>query len=397
MSLVRSTLFLVLVLGLLAASATAARPEQRYTFERVVDSEADGLVPFDFECSAINDRGQIAFRASRVSPDSSRVIQGVFRADDRGRRHGRITTIAEFGGGFDFVGQIPSIDDHGNVAFAARSFDEETFTESQRILVGDGGRLTTVADTADEFSTLGFEPTINDHGVVAFRAQLDTFDTFNLDQGLFSRRDRRDTVTHFLSSTSRLSEFGPLSRPAVNDRGDIAFEAPTDGESTSGIFVAAEGGFRTIAAADPNVIVDRPNLNDRGTVVFHRFFNDRAGEELLRGRSAGSLRVLADTDGPFAAFGFFHGFQAPALNNRDEVAFYADLDDGGGGIFTGHDVEDDVVVSVGDRLDGDEVRRLRICEEGLNDHGQIVFQATFDAPESEWGTRVAIYRATPRR
>jgi hypothetical protein len=89
--------------------------------------------------------------------------------------------------------------------------------------------------------------------------------------------------------------------------------------------------FKAIAAPDPNVNVGRPNLNDSGTVAFHRFFNDRAGEELVSGNGS-SLTVVADTSGPFQSFGFtFVGFTPPALNSNGDVAFFANLDSGGSG------------------------------------------------------------------
>ena len=55
----------------------------------------------------------------------------------------------------------------------------------------------------------------------------------------------------------------------------------------------------------------------------------------------------------------------------------------------------DVVFAMGDTLDGSTVTNLRFCDEGLNDSGQLVFQATFDDPSVPDGVRVAIYRATP--
>jgi hypothetical protein len=169
-------------------------------------------------------------------------------------------------------------------------------------------------------------------------AKTNKLDTFDFETALVSGRRRRDLTTHYLSSTSEFSEFGTLSRPAINNRGDIAFEESVDGESIPGVFVTRGDGFQTIAAPDPDVIVGRPNLNDAGTVVFHRFFNFEPGEELVKG-NGGPLTVIADTTGPFQSFGHFFGFQAPALNSHDDVAFYADLDSdespAPAGIFTG--------------------------------------------------------------
>ena len=393
-------LVFALVAGLAIAlgamlSAAQAQAAPQYTFTRVADSAEDGFSPFSFECSAINNHGDIAFRTARAPRRGSQLIQGIYRANADGSR---LTTITEVGDGFDFLGQIPSINDLGEVSFALRDFTQRgpNFLETQSIMRGDGRKPpVTIATTEEQFNNFGFEPTVNNGGVVALKAQLDTFDQFNLDQGLFSGEDgKRSTLTtYYLSSTSRFSEFGSLSRPSINDLGGIAFEAPLDGESTSGIFVTQGTGFETIAAPDPNVNVGRPNLNDAGIVAFHRFFNDRAGEELVTGSP---LTVVADTSGPFQSFGFtFVGFTPPALNNNGDVAFFADLDSGGSGIFVGPDPVTDRVIGTGDTLDGSTVTNLRFCDEGLNDSGQLAFQATFNDPSVPEGVRVAVYRATP--
>jgi hypothetical protein len=376
----------------LVAFAAPARA-QGYSFTKVVDSAADGFSPFSFECSAINNAGDIAFRTARVPRRGSQLIQGIYRANPDGSK---LTTIAEFGGGFDFLGQIPSINDLGTVSFAVRQLNRDG-SEVQSALRGNGKKPDTIATTADGFNRFGFEPTINNSGVVAFKAKLNTIDTFDFESGLFSGQDgkRANITTYYPSSTSQFSEFGTLSRPSINNPGDIAFEEAVDGTSASGIFVTEGNGFRTIAAADPNVIVGRPNLNDAGTVAFHRFFNDRPGEELVKA-DGGTLTVIADTNGPFQSFGFtFTGFTPPALNNNGETAFLADLDSGGSGIFVGPDAVADRVIATGDTLDGSTVTHLRFCDEGLNDSNELAFQATFDDPSVPEGQRVAIFRASP--
>jgi hypothetical protein len=383
-------------LALLATFAAPTHAAPKYTFAKVADSVEDGFEPFSFECSAINNRGDIAFRTARRRRGETQLVQGIYRANADGRRR---TTIAEFGDGFDFLGQIPSINDLGDVAFAVRDFSPKDFSETQSVMRGDGGRPMTIATTAaGEFHQFGFEPTVNNSGVVAFKAQLNTFDQFNFDQGLFSGQDgnRASITTHYRSSTSQFSEFGPLNRPSINDLGDIAFAAPSDGGDTSGIFVTQGTGFKTIAAADPNVNVGWPALNDAGTVAFHRLFNDRAGEELVTG-NGGALTVVADTSGPFESFGQLFGITPPALNNHGDIAFGAGLDAGGSGIFVGPRAVADRVIATGDTLDGSTVTSLRFCDEGLNDAGQLAFQATFQDSTAPFDTCVAIYRATPQR
>jgi len=368
---------------------------QGYAFTKVVDSAKDGFDPFSFECSAINNRGDIAFRTARPAKRGGPVIQGIYRANANGKK---LTTIAEVGGpgsGLDFLGQNPSINDLGEVAFAASHISERDFVETQSVMLGAGMKPTTIASTAGDFNRFGFEPTVNNSSVVAFKAQLDTFDEFNFDQGLFSRDGKRSMLTtHYLSSSSQFSEFGTLSRPSINNLGDIAFETSVDGESNVGIFVTEGTGFKTIAAPDANIIVDRPNLNDSGTVAFHRFFNDQPGEELVIG-NGGPLTVVADTSGRFQSFGFYFGFTAPALNTTGEVAYLADLDAGGSAIFLGSEPGAQRVIGTGDILDGLTITNLRFCDDGLNDSGQLAFQATFNDPNVPEGVRVAIYRATP--
>ena len=62
----------------------------------------------------------------------------------------------------------------------------------------------------------------------------------------------------------------------------------------------------------------------------------------------------------------------------------------------GPDAVRDRVVGTGDVLGGLIVRSLRICEGGLNDHGELAFLATFDDPRVPDGVRIGVYRATPR-
>jgi hypothetical protein len=174
-------------LALLATFAAPTHAAPKYTFAKVADSVEDRFEPFSFECSAINNRGDIAFRTARRRRGETQLVQGIYRANADGRRR---TTIAEFGDGFDFLGQIPSINDLGDVAFAVRDFSPKDFSETQSVMRGDGGRPMTIATTAaGEFHQFGFEPTVNNSGVVAFKAQLNTFDQFNFDQGLFSGQD----------------------------------------------------------------------------------------------------------------------------------------------------------------------------------------------------------------
>src|SRR5262249_25574503 len=65
----------VLPLWMVGAAPAVA---QGYTFTKVADSARDGFDPFSFECSSINNKGDIAFRTARPAKFGP-VILGVYR------------------------------------------------------------------------------------------------------------------------------------------------------------------------------------------------------------------------------------------------------------------------------------------------------------------------------
>jgi hypothetical protein len=372
------------LLAVLAAPTHAAQ----YRFTKVADSARDNFNPNSFTCASINNRRDIAFRAGRT--DGLNSFDGIYRAN----ADGSLTTIAEDPDRtrFGFLGNFPSINDLGDVSFAANlapDFD-------QAILRGNGTEITTIATTTDEFNFFGFDTSVNNSGEVAFKAELDNFA-----EGLFSGSGGAVT-THYLNSTDvlldgRLVRFGGNdSRPSINNLGDIAFDETIQPEFDSGIFVGREGSFRTIAAPDPNRSVQEPVLNDLGTTAFETSFFDAAGQfvtAIVKG-SGGPLTTVADTTGPF---GFF-GFRPPAINNNGDVAFSAILDDDfpNTSIYVGPDPKKDMVIGTGDRLDGATISNVSFCEEGLNDSGEVAFIAELTDRRAPEGRRTAVFHATPR-
>ena len=366
---------LAMVLGAMLSAAQAQAAPQ-YDFTKVADSAEDGFDPNNFGCASINDPGDVAFRAGRVAGDGFNTIDGIYRAD----ADGGLTTIAQNRKRFDFIGVNPSMNDRGGVSFAA-TLDGGNYV----ILRDNGQRQETIATTAGKFNFFGFDTSVNNDGVVAFKAELD--ERFDFDEGLFSGRGKRVT-THYLTSTSDFD--GSDSRPSINNVGNIAFDESINFDS--GNFVGRTGNFQTIAAPDPDVSVGTPVLNDTGTAAFERSFFDEANQvfEIVTGNGA-PLTTVADTRGDFASF----GFRPPSLNDNGDVAFLADLDSGGSGIFVGPGPVEDRVIGTGDTLDGSTVQNLVFCEEGLNDSGQLAFIAQLEDPDSPEGFRVAVFRATP--
>jgi hypothetical protein len=369
------------VLAAVGLLSTFAAPAQAvgYTFTKVVDSTADGFQSF-FGCPAMNNAGDVAFRGVRLAAGTN----GIYRAN----AGGTITTIAENAKKFGFLGNNPSINDLGQVSFAARlNVQDKAGNTIENILRGDGKKLTTIASTADEFEFFVFDTTVNNSGEVAFGADLDNFDG-----GLFSSQGgKAPTTTHYLASTNQF--VGSSGRPSINNPGEIAFDERTDANFDPGIFVTEGAGFKTILEPATHFFVDTPQLNDLGTAAFQTDFFDESGQQYLAivTGNGGPLTTVADTRGPFASFGF------PSLNNNGEVAFEGELDSAvfpaPEGIFVGPDPVADRVIGTGDVLDGEVVTGVRMCHEGLNDSGQIAFTAEFTDPVT-FETRTAIYRAT---
>ena len=372
-------------LGALALMMALASPAQAqtYSFTKVADSTADDFDPFSFGCATINARGDIAFRAGRITPDGFNAIPGIYRVN----ADGSLTTIAEGGKRFVALGFNPSMNDLGQVSFAAR-IDGGKKPDTESILRSDGKKLTTIASTRDEFNFFGFDTSINNSGEVAFKAELD--EEFSFEEGLFSGSGRAIT-THYLASTSDFG--GNDSRPSINNLGRIGFDESINFDS--GIFAGREGVFTTIAAPDPNVSVHSPVLNDAGTAAFYRSIFDEATQQFVEEIATGDgglLNTVADTQGDF---GFF-GFRPPSQNNAGDVAFLATLDDfSTSGIFVGPDPVADRVIATGDTLDGATVQNLTFCEEGLSDSGQLGFIAQLEDLTSPNGFRMAVFRATP--
>src|SRR5919197_345455 len=132
----------VALLALVLGPATAGQAAGKYTFTKVADSVRDDFNPNSFTCASINNRGDIAFRAGRTSADGLNSFDGIYRVN----ADGTLTTIAEDPNRktFGFLGNFPSMNDLGDVSFAANL--APSFNEA--ILRGNGKKLTTIATTA---------------------------------------------------------------------------------------------------------------------------------------------------------------------------------------------------------------------------------------------------------
>jgi hypothetical protein len=319
----------------------------------------------------------------------------------RVNRAGVITTIAEDPEKtqFQFFSHFVSLNDSGEISFTA-------FLSNGDIAIfrADGTSMTTIASTAEGFSSFGFDTSLNNAGEVAFTAQLDTSD-----KGLFSG-DGDAITTHYTSATSVLVDGvttdlagGNFGRPSINDDGEIAFwdrvDGPVPGE---GIFAGRSGVFQTLGPTDRfyNGAGDRgdANNNDLGIGAFETSFINDNGEFVtaLATSNAGVLSIVADTLNGYAGFGFY----APAINNHGQVAFRGFLPDfTTDGVFTGPDPKKDAIITSQKKLDGARIisTSFSVCSEALNNSGEVVFIVDLEDQSQLEGFRSAIYLASPKK
>ena len=184
------------------------------------------------------------------------------------------------------------------------------------------------------------------------------------------------------------SGFGRHPVPALNDAGELAFAAAIAGaRAVEGIFVASRRGTRAIAlagAAAPDIPsgtfagVDAPALNERGEVAF--LATVRRGRESLEAiylHAGGKSRKIVAQGDPAPAGGVFAGFGPPALNGKGSVVFGAVVEGRAvpGGLFIGKSGAIRMLVGAGeDTPDGGIFAKFseRVA---VNDAGQVAFNA----------------------
>jgi hypothetical protein len=342
---------LTLAAGLLL-SATLSSQARAYTFTRISD--------FGGSDPSLNAFGAAAFFASQ--PDVFPAQLEVFRGDG-----GPVTTIANTSGQFaGFVTGLgfresPSVNDAGQVAFFA-SLD----SGGSGVFVGDGATTTPIALASGGFGFVG-TPSLNSSGVVAFPASRPL-----TDGGIGIYVGSGGAVTPIANQLENgFTIIG--AHPSINDSGAVSF---IGGDSSAvSVLVGSGGSLTTIASlglgsSDIGQFNSSEALNEFGDVAFRATLV--SGIDVLYLGDGGPLFTVADSAGPFAMF------DHASINDLGQVAFYATLDDGGAGIFTGPDPVADRVIAVGDPLDGRTVTYLGFFNQGLNEFGQIAFTAGLD-------------------
>jgi hypothetical protein len=203
-----------------------------------------------------------------------------------------------------------------------------------------------------------------------------------------------------------LAEFGPHPLPALNAAGHVAFGAGiAGGRATEGVFLTGEDGLRIIALAGgdaPGVPAgvllgfNAPALNDNDELAF--VANVRRGRDTLdvlyfwNGRRL--QRLVAEGERLLRVGGTMDKIGEPSLNNRGVVAFPAAIFKGPalGGIFITGTRELRLLVGAADVTPGGAMI-LRFSERvAIDEEDEIVFGAYLRVAGQ---TREAVLRAGP--
>lgn len=330
----------------------------------------------------INNRGTVAFfglTRQFIAPQTSRsgeVIAGAFATEGG-------APIALLPGGFRRdppVGDL-DINNRGDIAFPRLS----------RIVRSNINILRDDEVWQFEPGFASVSPSMNDSGKVAV---LGAIAVAGLPEAIFVGTDippgfsSAATIIARTNSTS-MPFFTDLGAPSLNNLDTIAFAAvehlPEEGDRHKILTSDLQGNLKT--RVDDRGIFQSfsdPLLNDHNELAFVATLDN--GDRAIVRSHGDSWSALVST-----ATGAFSRFETISFNNQNNVAFLAEPSSGGEAIAV---VAADTlipVIATGDRLLGSKVVDLSFSRQGLNDQNQLAFYARL-----ENGVQ-GIFRAEPFR
>jgi len=255
-------------------------------------------------------------------------------------------------------------------------------------------------DTSNLAATGQFDsaPGINNQGTIAYIAGNSDGTT-----DLYTKSSNGSVTTIAnTGSNSNLKDFylggvnvsrgqGPFASytlPSINASGTVAFNADLKGGGR-GLFTSSGGAITPVVDTSSGLFTkfSVATLNDSGTLAFDAGLAN--GGSAIYTSSGGKLTTIADTSGLFQDL----TLSDVAINQKGQVAFLGQLKDGTVGIFDGSNPVTDKVIAVGDKLGNYTVQNLFVSHEGLNNSGQLAFDATLG--DGNGNTTEQIFLADP--
>jgi hypothetical protein len=350
-------LILLVIIAALALGIAFRAQADSYTFTKIADSS--GPLSCCLGAPVLNDHGTAAFWGGYDGGG-----EGIFAGSG-----GALTTIADTrgtNGNYEFLRYSPSINTQGDVALWATQRE----TLQSGVYTGNGGAVNTLYDSSGSFRSFG-SPVINDSGTVGFKAGFDN------DSGVF--KGDGGPATTIAETGGDMRYMSP--KPDINNQGTMAFKAeahtwnyPPGWVDYEGIYTGSGGTVTNLADTRGEFAkLGDPSINNYGAVAFNADL-DSGGKGIFLGKN-GQIVNLADLNDGFRFFG------DASINDAETVAFLAGLAQGGEGVFvTSPDGTIQKVIGTGDTLFDRTVKELCFFR-GLNNNDEVAFLARLDDGE----------------
>lgn len=355
-------------------------PHTAFRFANVADNTKDFSQFSGFP--AINNRGAVAFQAL-----GAEFTDGIFRWQD-----GKVSPVATGADSLILFGLDPAINDVGVIAYEA-NLDSQT----RAIFTNDGVATKTIVNSTEQglFGRFFGSPSINIWGTVVFFAARNGLAS----EAVFAGNGGPLSVI----ADTQNSNFADFQNVAINALGKIVFVADTN-DGNEGLFVMStrrgrdgelevvpNGAVDIVDTTNPDFVgFGDPAINAFGIVADEAFRADRNIEVL----SGDRRKVTARTD---VTKDVFLEIEHPSINDEGAVAFFAIREDGSNVILleaTGGD-KPIPVIQTGDQLFGSQVTTLDLGRFALNDRFQMAFQYTLQ--DGRTGVAVASLTGTNQR
>jgi hypothetical protein len=276
-----------------------------------------------------------------------------------------LTEIAKTGvGAIRLLGFRPSINDAGTVAFWAGYAPT-----GAAIRVGNGVTMTELVRTSDTRPDISDSPVINNNGRTVYGIK-----DASGNWAIRSSMAGGSTIEYAKDGSGGFSGLSP-TMPSINSNDQVVFRGYYSPPPRNGIHVSTSGSSLVAITEGMGLINDfgnAPDINSSGHVVFEGGIDGTPGSFGLYVGGAGISPVLVAGSDVYVSA----SYSTAEINNHGEVAFSAKLASSGAlGIFTGNDPIADRVVMAGDLLDGSSIESIVMGRNGLNDQGQIAFWA----------------------
>jgi hypothetical protein len=311
--------------------------------------EIDGLVLESLGKPSINGDGVVVFKA-----DIEGGGHGIFTPDSVLVKTGDVVD----GLTIDFIRFPLRINDAGSVAYVSDLSSTETalFTTTGGVMVKKGD---VIGGRAISGIVTGY-PGLNDAGVVAFLATSPSY------RGVFTATS---LVAHAEDTVGGVRLLGmPSSALDVDADGRVFFPAGILGEDGGAVFAPPD------VVAKPGDVVGGITLTGAGGPHV-----GRDGVLRFRGHHEGGHGVF-DAEGPIVKTGDVLGGKTLHDATLQGASAHGDLVifgfyDGGRGFFT---ADGEVLVLVGDVVDGRTVKDMAASPQSIDDDRQVVFRLDFE-------------------